>query len=165
MRPSAGSRSTLLEPVLAHRHTQVQRYRQALSDCLDLTWQAVPSDCIHGYKDLAVLFREPGQREPPRPPSRLQGVMTKRYFFPVHRMDVYREVPPAVRCRSPTGSMSDYFASRSTPICPMRASTPLHNSSAPAQFVRPRSRRRLESCDGPDPKMRLCGSTLRVFLR
>src|SRR5262245_1426278 len=40
--------------------------------------------------------------------------------------------------------MSDYFASRSTPICPMRASTPLHNSSAPAQFVRPRSRRRLE---------------------
>ena len=96
---------------------------------------------------------------PPRPPSRPPGVMTKRYFFPVHRMDVYQKFARRC-CRSPTGSMSDYFASRSTPICPMSASTPLHNSSAPAQFVRPRSRRRLESCDGPDPKMRLCGSTL-----
>src|SRR5262249_23302075 len=57
--------------------------------------------------------------------------------------------------------MSDYFASRSTPICPMRTSTPLHNSSAPAQIVRPRSRRRLESCDAPDPKMRRSRIRLR----
>jgi len=81
----------LLEPVLAHRHTQVQRYRQALSDCLDLTWQAVPSDCIHGYKDLAVLFREPGQRAAAEAALSAEGVMTKRYFFPVHRMDVYQK--------------------------------------------------------------------------
>jgi dTDP-4-amino-4,6-dideoxygalactose transaminase len=80
----------LLEPVLAHRHTQVQRYRQALSDRLDLAWQAVPSGCLHGYKDLAVLFREPGQRAAAEAALSAQGVMTKRYFFPVHHMDVYQ---------------------------------------------------------------------------
>src|SRR6516162_8371365 len=78
-------------PVLAHRHTQVQRYRQALSDCLNLTWQAVPSDCIHGYKDLAVLFCEPRQRAAAEAALSAEGVMTKRYFFPVHRMDVYKK--------------------------------------------------------------------------
>jgi dTDP-4-amino-4,6-dideoxygalactose transaminase len=81
----------LLEPVLAQRHTQVQRYRQALSDRLDLTWQAVPSDCVHGYKDLAVLFREPGQRAAAECALSAVGVTTKRYFFPVHRMDAYRK--------------------------------------------------------------------------
>src|SRR5262249_62144524 len=91
MAPPAGLPRALLEPVLPHRHTQVQRYRQALSDCLDLTWQAVPSDCIHGYKDLAVLFREPGQRAAAEAALSAAGVMTKRYFFPVHRMDVYRK--------------------------------------------------------------------------
>jgi dTDP-4-amino-4,6-dideoxygalactose transaminase len=81
----------LLEPVLAHRHTQVQRYRRALSDCLDLTWQAVPSDCIHGYQGLAVLFHEPGQRAAAEAALSAEGVMTKRYFCPVHRMDVYQK--------------------------------------------------------------------------
>jgi dTDP-4-amino-4,6-dideoxygalactose transaminase len=81
----------LLEPVLAHRHTQVERYRQALSGRRDLAWQAVPSDCIHGYKDLAVLFREPGQRAAAEAALSAEGVATKRYFFPVHRMDAYKK--------------------------------------------------------------------------
>jgi len=51
----------------------------------------VPSDCIHGYKDLAVLFCEPGQRAAAEAALSAESVMTKRYFFPVHRMDVYRK--------------------------------------------------------------------------
>jgi dTDP-4-amino-4,6-dideoxygalactose transaminase len=81
----------LLEPVLAHRHAQVRRYRRALSDRPDLSWQAAPSDCIHGYKDLALLFREPGQRAAAEAALSAEGVTTKRYFFPVHRMDAYRK--------------------------------------------------------------------------
>jgi dTDP-4-amino-4,6-dideoxygalactose transaminase len=81
----------LLDPVLAHRQVQVRRYRQALSDRPDVSWQVVPSDCIHGYKDLAVLFREPSQRAAAEAALSAAGVMTKRYFFPVHRMDVYRK--------------------------------------------------------------------------
>src|SRR5206468_5119972 len=48
----------LLEAALARRHSQVERYHRALADCPDLAWQAVPADCLHGYKDLAIRFRK-----------------------------------------------------------------------------------------------------------
>jgi dTDP-4-amino-4,6-dideoxygalactose transaminase len=80
----------LLETVLSHRHAQVQRYRMALQDCPDLAWQAVPAGCVHGYKDLAVRFRTREQRMSVEADLTAAGIMTKRYFFPAHRMDVYR---------------------------------------------------------------------------
>ena len=93
----------------------------------------MPSDCVHGYKDLAVRFREPDQRAAAEAALAADGVMTKRYFFPVHRMDVYRKF--ARRVLPVTDRLHErLFASRSTTTCPMSASTPLHNSSAPAQF-------------------------------
>ncbi len=81
----------LLESALARRQDQVQRYRQALVDCPDVSWQAVPAGCIHGYKDLAVRFRTPEQRAAVEAALTAGGIMTKRYFLPVHRMDAYRD--------------------------------------------------------------------------
>ena len=52
----------LLEDALARRHAQVERYRRRLADCPGLSWQLVPPECVHGYKDLAVRFRKPEQR-------------------------------------------------------------------------------------------------------
>ena len=80
----------LLETVLSHRHAQVQRYQMALQDCPDLDWQAVPVGCVHGYKDLAVRFRTRQQRAAAEAALTDAGIMTKRYFFPAHRMEVYR---------------------------------------------------------------------------
>ena len=80
----------LLETVLAHRHEQVRRYQTALQDCPDLAWQAVPVGCVHGYKDLAVRFRTREQRAAAEAALTAAGIMTKRYFFPAHRMEVYR---------------------------------------------------------------------------
>ena len=51
----------------------------------------MPPECVHGYKDLAVRFRKPEQRVAAEAALAAAGVMTKRYFFPVHRMEVYRE--------------------------------------------------------------------------
>ena len=62
-----------------------------LADCPGLSWQLVPPECVHGYKDLAVRFRKPEQRVAAEAALAAAGVMTKRYFFPVHRMEVYRE--------------------------------------------------------------------------
>jgi dTDP-4-amino-4,6-dideoxygalactose transaminase len=82
----------LLETALARRQAQVQRYRLALADCPDLSWQAVPIGCVHGYKDLALRFRKGEQRAAVEAALTAAGIMTKRYFFPVHRMAAYRSV-------------------------------------------------------------------------
>jgi dTDP-4-amino-4,6-dideoxygalactose transaminase len=80
----------LLDEVLTRRHAQVERYRRALQDCPDLAWQAVPLGGVHGYKDLAVRFRTKEQRAAAEADLTAAGIMTKRYFFPAHRMEVYR---------------------------------------------------------------------------
>jgi dTDP-4-amino-4,6-dideoxygalactose transaminase len=80
----------LLESAFARRQVQVERYRQALSDCPGVAWQAVPPGCVHGYKDLAIRFHTPEQRTAVEAALADGGIMTKRYFFPVHRMDAYR---------------------------------------------------------------------------
>jgi dTDP-4-amino-4,6-dideoxygalactose transaminase len=50
----------------------------------------VPANCVHGYKDLAVKFRKSEQRAAAEAALAAAGVMTKRYFFPVHRMEAYQ---------------------------------------------------------------------------
>lgn len=81
----------LLDAALARRQAQVERYRDALADRADATWQAVPADRVHGYKDLALQFRTAEKRAAVESALAAQGVMTKRYFFPAHRMDAYAE--------------------------------------------------------------------------
>jgi dTDP-4-amino-4,6-dideoxygalactose transaminase len=93
----------LLGEALDRRHSQVERYRRALADYPDIAWQATPIHCVHGYKDLAVRFRTPEQRAAAEAVLTAAGVMTKRYFFPVHRMAVYR--PFAVRSLPVTDSL------------------------------------------------------------
>jgi dTDP-4-amino-4,6-dideoxygalactose transaminase len=79
-----------LDAALRHRHAQVERYRGALGDCRDHWFQSVPADCVHGYKDLAIRFRRPEQRAAVEAALAAAGIMTKRYFFPVHLMEAYR---------------------------------------------------------------------------
>ena len=124
----------LLEPVLAHRHTQVRRYRQALSDRLDLAWQAVPPGSIHGYKDLAMMFREPEQRATVEAALAAEGVMTKRYFFPVHRMDCYRKFAHR------TLPVTDWLHERLLCI-PLYSDLPDSHIDAIAQLIRASSTR------------------------
>ena len=73
-----------------------------LADCPGLSWQLVPPECMHGYKDLAVRFRKPEQRVAAEAALAAAGVMTKRYFFPVHRMEVYRSYEPLLACDRPS---------------------------------------------------------------
>jgi len=80
----------LLDEALSCRHALVERYHHALAACTEVTWQAIPPRCVHGYKDLAVRFCTRGQRAAAEAALAAAGVMTKRYFFPVHRMDAYR---------------------------------------------------------------------------
>lgn len=80
----------MLDGALRRRQAQVKRYHGVLADCPEIDWQAIPADSVHGYKDLAVRFRTPGQRAAAEAALEAAGVMTKRYFFPVHLMDAYR---------------------------------------------------------------------------
>jgi dTDP-4-amino-4,6-dideoxygalactose transaminase len=80
----------LLDAALCRRHDQVDRYRRALANCPGLSWQDVPAGCVHGYKDLAIRFRTAAERTAVQAALAAAGVMTKRYFFPVHRMEVYQ---------------------------------------------------------------------------
>ncbi len=80
----------LLEEAVTRRQAQVRRYRQALESCVGLVWQKVLPGCVHGYKDLAVKFPAAKHRSAAETALAAAGVMTKRYFFPVHRMEAYR---------------------------------------------------------------------------
>ena len=93
----------LLEEAIDRRNSQVERYHNALADSRDIAWQETPSNCVHGYKDLAVRFRKPEQRAAAEAALTAAGVMTKRYFFPVHRMEAYK--PFAVRALPVTDSL------------------------------------------------------------
>jgi dTDP-4-amino-4,6-dideoxygalactose transaminase len=80
----------LLEGALRQRTRQVERYKQAFENRTELTLQAVPHGCAHGYKDFAVLFQMPEYRATAESALAAAGVQTKRYFFPAHRMIVHR---------------------------------------------------------------------------
>jgi dTDP-4-amino-4,6-dideoxygalactose transaminase len=80
----------LLAEALTRRLAQVDRYRQALESRGDLVWQRVLPGRVHGYKDLAVRFPTAKHRSAAETALEAAGVMTKRYFFPVHRMEAYR---------------------------------------------------------------------------
>ena len=62
----------------------------ALESCVDLAWQKVLPGCVHGYKDLAVEFLTAEHRSAAETALAAVGVMTKRSFFPIHRMEAYR---------------------------------------------------------------------------
>ena len=103
-----------------------------------------------------MLFREPGQRAAAEAALSDEGVMTKRYFFPVHRMDVYRKF---ARRALP---VTDWLYERLLCI-PLYSDLPDGCIDAVAQLIRASSNRasgaeggKLESCDqGLVPK---CGS-------
>jgi dTDP-4-amino-4,6-dideoxygalactose transaminase len=83
----------LMPEVAARRREQVKQYVAELSDCSDIEFQHLPPDCVHGYKDFAILFRLSDHRAEVESALASMGVQTKRYFFPVHRMKVYSHLP------------------------------------------------------------------------
>ncbi len=119
----------MLEQALVKRHALVEHYQSALADCPEIAWQAVPDGCVHGFKDLAIRFRTPQQRAAVETTLEAAGVMTKRYFFPVHRMDVYR---PLVRRPLPvTDALHDRL------LCiPLYHDLPVQRIETIAQLIR-----------------------------
>jgi dTDP-4-amino-4,6-dideoxygalactose transaminase len=81
----------LLGEALERRQAQVEHYKQALADCPAVFWQHTPDSSQHGYKDLALRLQTGAQRAAVANALAEAGFMTKRYFFPVHRMDAYRQ--------------------------------------------------------------------------
>ena len=84
----------LIDTVLARRHAQVDRYREALCGCPERGL----ANCARG---LRPRLQGPGHpvskaRAAPAVEASLAaaGIMTKRYFFPAHRMEVYRSDTP-----------------------------------------------------------------------
>lgn len=74
---------------LATREAHISRYRAALADLPDVTFQHVRPEDRSTYKDLALVFRDTLTRD--RVESALSGaeIQTKRYFKPCHLMDLY----------------------------------------------------------------------------
>jgi dTDP-4-amino-4,6-dideoxygalactose transaminase len=81
----------LLPLAAAHRREQVRLYVEELSECSAVRFQHLPEDCVHGYKDFAVLFELPEQRAAAERALCERGVQIKRYFLPVHRMKAYAD--------------------------------------------------------------------------
>src|SRR5262245_3638542 len=83
----------LLPEATARRREQVGWYREELDGAV--TFQRVPEECVHGYKDFAILFRRPEERAAAETALANRGVQTKRYFLPAHRMAAYTHLPVA----------------------------------------------------------------------
>jgi dTDP-4-amino-4,6-dideoxygalactose transaminase len=79
----------LLKSTAAQRHQKVAFYFAELSGLPDISFQVTPAGCVNGYKDFAVLFRQPAQRAAVEQALTAAGVQTKRYFLPCHRMTAY----------------------------------------------------------------------------
>src|SRR6202034_989830 len=89
---------------------------------------------LNGDRSRPVLSREPGQRAAAAAALSAQGVMTKRYFFPVHRMDVYQRF---VRRALP---VTDWLHERLLCI-PLYSDLPDARIDAIAQLIRASSNR------------------------
>jgi len=63
-------------------------YRDGFGDFESLQVQKVVDGDICAFKDICVVFNG-GQRDEVEASLSYAGVQTKRYFFPVHRMDIY----------------------------------------------------------------------------
>jgi len=76
-----------IEPVLAHRQTQVDTYRQHLADTPQVRFQEVRPEDRSTFKDLAVVFESHDARETAFARLAARDIQTKLYFRPCHQMD------------------------------------------------------------------------------
>lgn len=77
-------------PALVRRRRTIARYyREQLARVPGLRFHLPAEGDRHAFKDLAVLFERPEQREAAETALTRAGVETKRYFLPVHRTAAY----------------------------------------------------------------------------
>lgn len=78
-----------IEPVLAHRFTQIATYRRLLADVPEIAFQRVRPEDRSTFKDLAVLFETPAARDAAKQELAARDIQTKMYFRPCHRMTAF----------------------------------------------------------------------------
>ena len=78
-----------IEAALAQRKQQVARYRRQLGEIAGLRFQEVRAQDRSTFKDFAVLFATGEDRALVEATLAGQGIQTKRYFRPCHRMDAF----------------------------------------------------------------------------
>ena len=79
-----------IERALAHRQTQLARYRANLAGIAGLAYQQVRASDRSTFKDFAVVFPDGAARAAVETALKERAVQTKRYFRPCHKMAAYR---------------------------------------------------------------------------
>lgn len=77
-----------LDSFVQRRNDLFAVYREGLGGFESLQVQKVADEDLCAFKDMCVVFNG-GQRDEVETALADAGVQTKRYFFPVHRMDIY----------------------------------------------------------------------------
>lgn len=91
-----------VDEIVLRRNEIGAAYRRALGDLVG--WQSVGSQDRSTYKDVAVLLGE--RRSAVERALRAEGIETKRYFVPLHHMEIY-----SVYASSPLSTTEEIYAS------------------------------------------------------
>jgi dTDP-4-amino-4,6-dideoxygalactose transaminase len=86
-----------VEDAIAARRRHVMRYQQRLGMIPGLTFQRVRSADRSTHKDFAVLFGSGDARRDVEEALTREGIQTKRYFLPCHRMDAFKQYATSAR--------------------------------------------------------------------
>ena len=76
-----------IDKFVKRRNLIAKRYVDNLSD-LNVKFQVRQADSTHTYKDFCIVVEQRNKLEKFLAKS---SIITKKYFFPIHRMDAYRE--------------------------------------------------------------------------
>lgn len=79
--------SVNIDKFIKRRNLIAKRYIDNLSS-LNVKFQVCQADLTHAYKDLCMVIE---QRDELEKFLSKNNIMTKKYFFPIHRMDAYKE--------------------------------------------------------------------------
>jgi dTDP-4-amino-4,6-dideoxygalactose transaminase len=80
-----------LERFVRRRNELFSMYQKSLEGCDSLQFQLVRDTDICTFKDMCIVFKG-GHRDEVENRLRAFDVQSKRYFFPVHRMAIYRKL-------------------------------------------------------------------------
>jgi len=77
-----------VEKQIKRRNSRVAFYKKSLNGVGDITFQIIPSHVRTTYKDFCILT---SKRDMLADYLKKKGIMSKKYFMPLHTMDYYRD--------------------------------------------------------------------------
>ncbi len=78
-----------IDAVVSKRNKLVKKYITAFSDVPQISFQEVHADDVSAYKDFCILVPD---RDALAEALTKAGIMTKKYFFPIHQMQYYQHL-------------------------------------------------------------------------